>query len=83
MLFLPENASIFDFSKFDYIVDAIDTVTAKLAIIELAKKNNVPVISAMGTGNKLNPLDLIITDISKPQCVRLLELCAQNLEKEE
>lgn len=38
MLFLPENASIFDFSKFDYIVDAIDTVTAKLAIIELAKK---------------------------------------------
>lgn len=81
MLFLPENASIFDFSKFDYIVDAIDTVTAKLAIIELAKKNNVPVISAMGTGNKLNPLDLIITDISKTSMCPLARVMRTELRK--
>lgn len=79
--FLPENASIFDFSKFDYIVDAIDTVTAKLAIIELAKKNNVPVISAMGTGNKLNPLDLIITDISKTSMCPLARVMRTELRK--
>ncbi len=79
--FLPENASIFDFSKFDYIVDAIDTVTEKLAIIELAKKNNVPVISAMGTGNKLNPLDLIITDISKTSMCPLARVMRTELRK--
>ena len=79
--FLPEKASIFDFSKFDYIVDAIDTVTAKLAIIELAKKNNVPVISAMGTGNKLNPLDLIITDISKTSMCPLARVMRTELRK--
>ena len=53
--FLPENASEFDFCAYDYIVDAVDTVTAKLCIIEEAKKAGVPVISAMGAGNKMDP----------------------------
>ena len=53
--YLPENAAEFDFSAFDYIVDAVDTVTAKLCIIVEAKKAGVPVISAMGAGNKMDP----------------------------
>ena len=53
--YLPENAAEFDFSAYDYIVDAVDTVTAKLCIIVEAKKAGVPVISAMGAGNKMDP----------------------------
>ena len=53
--FLPENADDFPFEEYDYIVDAVDTVTAKLEIIMRAKEKNVPVISAMGAGNKLDP----------------------------
>mgnify|MGYP000481181923 CR=1 FL=1 len=79
--FLPETAEEFDFSKYDYVVDAIDTVTAKLAIIELAKKNNVPVISAMGTGNKLNPLELTVTDISKTSMCPLARVMRTELRK--
>ena len=52
--YLPETASSFDFSKYDYVVDCVDTVTAKLSIIEEAKRNNIPIISAMGAGNKMN-----------------------------
>ncbi|MBO4468661.1 MAG: tRNA threonylcarbamoyladenosine dehydratase [Clostridia bacterium] len=63
--FLPQNAVTFDFSGYDYIVDAVDTVTAKLTIIEYAKKNNIPVISSMGTGNKLDPTRFCVTDIYK------------------
>ena len=53
--FGAETADIFDFRAFDYIVDAVDTVSAKLLLIEKAKAAGVPVISCMGTGNKLNP----------------------------
>ncbi len=53
--FLPENKGEFDFSSYDYVIDAVDTVTAKISIIEEAKSANVPVISSMGTGNKLCP----------------------------
>ena len=63
--FLPENSSIIDFSKFDYVADCVDTVTAKLEIIKKCKENNVPVISSMGTGNKLDPSKFEIADISK------------------
>lgn len=79
--FLPETAEEFDFSKYDYVVDAIDTVTAKLAIVELAQKNNVPVISAMGTGNKLNPLELTVTDISKTSMCPLARVMRTELRK--
>jgi len=63
--FLPENATEFDFTRYDYVVDAVDTVTAKLALIEAAREAGVPIISCMGAGNKLNPGMFEITDIYK------------------
>ncbi len=63
--FLPENAGSFDFSAFDYVVDAVDTVSAKLAIILASKAAGVPVISAMGAGNKLDPTLFRVSDISE------------------
>ncbi len=63
MFFLPENADDFDFAAFDYVVDAIDTVAGKLAIIEKCSALGVPVISSMGTGNKLDPSEFRIADI--------------------
>lgn len=53
--FLPENASEFDFSKYSYVVDAVDTVTAKIQLVIQAQKAGVPIISSMGAGNKLDP----------------------------
>ncbi len=63
MFFLPENADDMDFSAFDYVVDAIDTVAGKLAIIEKCSALGIPVISSMGTGNKLDPSAFRIADI--------------------
>ncbi len=63
--FLPETASEFDFTQYDYVVDAVDTVTAKLALVEAAKESGVPIISCMGAGNKLNPGMFEITDLYK------------------
>lgn len=63
--FLPENSSKIEFRGFDYVCDCVDTVTAKLEIIRKAKEADVPVISCMGTGNKLNPSLFEITDIEK------------------
>lgn len=62
-MFSAENVEEFGFSGADYIVDAIDTVTSKLILIKKAKAQNVPIISSMGTGNKLNPLSLTVADI--------------------
>ncbi|MCD7709367.1 MAG: tRNA threonylcarbamoyladenosine dehydratase [Clostridiales bacterium] len=61
--FLPETADEFDFSDYSYVVDAVDTVTAKLEIIDRARARNVPVISSMGAGNKLDPTMVGIADI--------------------
>lgn len=61
--FLPENADRFDFSRYDYVVDAVDTVAAKIEIIMRAKASDVPVISAMGAGNKLDPGRFKVADI--------------------
>ncbi len=61
--FLPENRDAFDFASFDYVVDAIDTVAGKLALIECAKAAGTPIISSMGTGNKLDPSALQVADI--------------------
>ena len=61
--YLPETQDQFDFSQYDYVVDAIDTVTGKLAIVENAKKCHVPVISSMGAGNKINPAAFEVADI--------------------
>ena len=63
LFFLPETQDQIDFSQYDYVVDAIDTVAGKLAIIECAKRAGVPVISAMGAGNKLNPAGFKAADI--------------------
>ncbi len=61
--FLPETKDAFDFTQYDYVVDAIDTVTGKLLLIECAKKAGVPVISAMGAGNKLDPTGFRVCDL--------------------
>lgn len=63
--FLPETRDLFDFRQYDYVVDAIDTVAGKLAIIENARKAGVPVISSMGAGNKVDPSAFEVTDIYK------------------
>ena len=65
IFYTPETKSEFDFTKYDYVVDAIDTVVGKLSIIEEAKRANVPVISSMGAGNKLDPTKFEVADISK------------------
>lgn len=65
MFFMPDTANEIDYSKYDYIIDAIDTVKGKLEIIKKADENNIPVISSMGTGNKTDPSKLSVTDISK------------------
>ncbi len=63
VFYLPEEKHLFDFTEYDYIIDAIDTVTAKLDIIEEAQRCGTPVISCMGTGNRLDPLKLTVTDL--------------------
>lgn len=78
---LPDNIAEFDFSVYDYIVDAIDTVSGKLAIIEKAYSLGVPVISSMGTGNKLNPSEFKITDINKTSVCPLARVMRYELRK--
>ncbi len=65
--FLPENADTFDFSAYDYVVDAVDTVSAKMELVRRANAAGVPIISAMGTGNKLDPTAFRVTDIYKTE----------------
>ena len=67
MFYLPENESEIDFGAYDYIVDAVDTVSAKISIAEQSKNAGVPVISAMGAGNKLDATKFEITDIYKTE----------------
>lgn len=79
--FLPENAETFDFSQYDYVVDAVDTVSAKLALAESAKKAGTPIISAMGAGNKLDPTRFQVADISKTSVCPLAKVMRQELRK--
>ena len=79
--FLPENSGEFDFSKYTYIVDAIDTVTAKIELIMKATKAGVPIISSMGTGNKLDPTRLEVTDIYKTETCPLARVMRAELKK--
>lgn len=78
--YLPENKADFDFFKYSYVVDAVDTVTAKLTIIEEAKNAGIPVISSMGTGNKLNPTMFEVTDISKTSVCPLAKVMRKELK---
>ena len=77
----PENLANLEFSNYDYIIDAIDTVSTKLAIIEKAKKEEIPVISSMGTGNKFHSELLKITDISKTTVCPLARTMRYELRK--
>ena len=65
VFFLPENANEFDFTSYDYVVDAVDTVAAKIALIEASKKAGTPIICAMGAGNKVDPTAFTVADIEK------------------
>lgn len=79
--FLPETAGEFDFAAYDYVVDAIDTVTGKLELISCAKKAGVPVISSMGAGNKLDPTAFRVADISKTRVCPLARIMRKELHK--
>lgn len=79
--FLPDNADEFDFSEYSYVVDAVDTVTAKLEIIVRAKEAKVPIISSMGAGNKLDPTRFQVTDIYKTSVCPLAKVMRRELKK--
>ncbi len=81
LFFNKENSNSIDFSKYDYIVDAIDTVSSKIELIVCAKNSNTKIISSMGTGNKLNPLDFLVSDISKTSVCPLARVMRQELKK--
>lgn len=80
--FLKENEDEFEFEKFDYIVDAIDTVSGKLALAVIADKLNIPIISSMGAGNKTDPTQFKVADIYKtsvcPLAKAMRKLCREN-----
>lgn len=79
--YLPETADQFDFSQYDYVVDCVDTVTAKVEIIMQAKKAGVPVISCMGAGNKLDPSKLQVADIYKTTMDPLAKVMRHEMRK--
>ena len=79
--YMPETQAEFDFAKYDYIVDAIDTVTGKLTIIENAEKCGTPVISCMGAGNKLDPTAFEVADIYKTSVCPLAKVMRRELKK--
>lgn len=81
MFVLPENIDEIDFNQFDYIVDAIDTVKAKLAIIKKANELNIPMISSMGAGNKINPMGFVVADINKTEYDPLAKKIRYELRK--
>ena len=75
-----ETAGNFDFKEYDYIIDAIDTVTSKLLLIKTAKELEIPIISCMGTGNKLDPTALTVTDIKKTSGCPLAKVMRRELK---
>ena len=79
--FLPENADDFPFEEYDYIIDAVDTVTAKIAIVMKAKELGIPVISSMGAGNKLDPTAFMVADIYKTRVCPLAKVMRRELKK--
>lgn len=78
--YLPENSNQFDFTKYDYIVDCIDTISGKIEIIKNAKEKNIPVISSMGAGNKIDPTKFVVTDISKTSVCPLARVMRRELK---
>lgn len=81
MFYLPENAHTVDLAQYDYVIDCIDTVTAKLDLIQRCTGLNIPIISAMGSGNKLDPSAFVVTDISKTEGCPLARIMRKELRK--
>ncbi|MEY8393045.1 tRNA threonylcarbamoyladenosine dehydratase [Lachnospiraceae bacterium] len=79
--YLPETAEQFDFACYDYIVDAIDTVSGKLMLVQQAKKAATPVISSMGAGNKMDPSAFMVADISETSVCPLARVMRRELKK--
>ena len=79
--YLPETHDSFDFRKYSYVVDAVDTVAAKIDIVMQAKEADVPVISSMGAGNKLNPCGFMVADIYKTSVCPLAKVMRHELKK--
>ena len=78
--FLPGTKDQFDFSKYDYVIDAVDTVTAKLALVETCQEAGVPIISSMGAGNKLDPTAFEVADIYKTSVCPLAKVMRRELK---
>lgn len=79
--YMPENSDAFDFKKYDYILDAVDTVTAKIEIVVKAGEAKVPVISCMGAGNKLDPTKFEVADIYKTSVCPLAKVMRKELKR--
>ena len=79
--YLPETAEQFDFTKYDYVVDAIDTVTGKLMLVQAAKDAGTPIISSMGTGNKLDPTAFRVADIHETSVCPLARIIRKECRK--
>lgn len=79
--YMPETAGEFDFAEFDYVVDAIDTVTGKIALVMQAQASTTPIISSMGTGNKLDPSAFEVSDIYKTSVCPLAKVMRHELKK--
>lgn len=79
--YTPETAAQFDFTRYDYVVDAIDTVTGKLALVEQAQRAGVPIISCMGAGNKVDPTAFEVADISQTSVCPLARVMRRELRK--
>lgn len=79
--FVPETADEFDFAAYDYVVDAIDTVTGKIMLVEAAQKAGTPIISSMGAGNKLDPTAFEVADIYKTSVCPLAKVMRRELKK--
>jgi len=79
IFYLPETASKINLSEYDYIVDAIDNVTAKIMLVEEAKQKNIPIISSMGTGNKLDPMAFEVADIYETTVCPLAKVMRKEL----
>lgn len=81
IFFMPDTADAFDFSVYDYVVDAIDTVTGKIMLVEAAQKAGTPIISSMGAGNKLDPTAFEVADIYKTSVCPLAKVMRRELKK--
>lgn len=80
--YLPETKGKFDFSRYSYIVDAVDTVTAKIQLVMDAQEKGIPVISSMGAGNKLNPADFEVADLYETSVCPLARVMRRELKKQ-